>query len=136
MSQTNINRQARSITRKNHVLSRSANISNSYTAGNVQSRRYSKTYQLGTFTTWSAMRLKTSSINPPIILRFEHKAYIQSDFFCDMSQILQRKSCRCGCQKYMNRRAKRIALKKDCLKCTIFHFYANVHKHLFKPGDP
>ena len=82
------------------------------------------------------MRLEKSSINPPIILRFEHKAYIQSDFFGDMSQILQRTSCRCGCQKYMNRRAKRIALKKDRLKFTNSHLYANVHKHLFKPGDP
>ena len=82
------------------------------------------------------MRLKKSSINPPIILRFEPKAYIQIDLFGDLSQFLQRKSCRCGCQKYMNRRAKRIALKKDCLKFTNSHFYANVHKHLFKPGDP
>ena len=43
--------------------------------------------------------------------------------------------CRCGCQEYRKRQAKRIVLKKDALKFTNLHFCANVYKHLFNRGD-
>ena len=83
-----------------------------------------------------SMRLEQSSINPEIILRFEPKAYIQIDLSVICDNFYKKKSCRCGCQKYTNRQTNRIAFKKNGLKFTNSHFYANVHKHLFKPGDP
>ena len=51
------------------------------------------------------------------------------------STFFTKVSCRCGCQEYRKRQAKRIAFKKDALKFTNVHFCANVYKHLSNRGD-
>ena len=51
------------------------------------------------------------------------------------STFFTKVSCRCGCQEYRKRQAKRIVLKKDGLQFTNLHFCANVYKHLFNRGD-
>ena len=51
------------------------------------------------------------------------------------SSFFTKVSCRCGCQEYRKRQAKRIAIKKDGLKFKNLHCCANVYKHLFNRGD-
>ena len=51
------------------------------------------------------------------------------------STFFTKVSCRCGCQEYRKRQAKRIVLQKDALTFTNVHFCANVYKHLSNRGD-
>ena len=69
MSQTNINCYTGSIALENHVLSWCPSISNSYTAGNVHSRRYSNSYYFRICTTHFPKRLKQSNMNRTIFRR-------------------------------------------------------------------
>ena len=100
---------------------------------NWKQSKKNKTNKLGAkFSSWE--RPKKSNINSPIILRNELKTYIQK--LCSVTcDIFIKISCRCGCQEYRKRQAKRTVLKKDGLKFTNLHLCANVYKHLFNRGD-
>ena len=69
MAQTNMNCYTGSIALGNHVLSRCPSISNSFTAGNVHSRRYSNSYYFRTCTTHFPKRLTKSNMNRNIFRR-------------------------------------------------------------------